>query len=54
MHLKDGENQYALIEISKNMDRFIVLPKVGDTDNIIMLDDLLRLFLNDIFTICLR
>ncbi|AUC76248.1 polyphosphate kinase 1 [Olleya sp. Bg11-27] len=51
MHMADSTNQYALIEISKNMDRFIVLPKDGETDNIIMLDDLLRLFLSDIFNI---
>ncbi|AXO79094.1 polyphosphate kinase 1 [Olleya aquimaris] len=51
MHMEGQDNQYALIEISKNMDRFIVLPKDGDTDNIIMLDDLLRLFLDDIFNI---
>ncbi|RAJ12045.1 polyphosphate kinase 1 [Olleya aquimaris] len=51
MKLKDETNQYALIEISKNMDRFIVLPKEGDKDNVIILDDLLRLFLDDIFNI---
>ena len=45
------DNQYALIEISKNMDRFVVLPKEGDKNSIIMLDDLLRYCLDDIFNI---
>ncbi len=51
MCLKSGLNQYALIEISKTMDRFIVLPNEGDKNYIIMLDDLLRYCLNDIFNI---
>ncbi|MDX1333919.1 MAG: polyphosphate kinase 1, partial [Robiginitalea sp.] len=32
------EKQYALIEIPREIDRFIVLPKVGDKDYIILLD----------------
>ncbi|WP_055437403.1 polyphosphate kinase 1 [Lacinutrix algicola] len=51
MSLGNGENQYALIEISKNMDRFVVLPKEGNKNSIIMLDDLLRYCLDDIFNI---
>ena len=51
MHLKTGKHQYALIEISKNMDRFIVLPQKDGKDYIIMVDDVLRLCLNDIFSI---
>ena len=43
--------QYALIEIPKTMDRFVVLPKKGDNNYIILLDDLLRYCLNDIFNI---
>ncbi|WP_034058345.1 polyphosphate kinase 1 [Lacinutrix jangbogonensis] len=51
MSLESGEKQYALIEISKNMDRFVVLPKEGNKNSIIMLDDLLRYCLDDIFNI---
>ncbi|MFB9054245.1 polyphosphate kinase 1 [Formosa undariae] len=51
MVLTSGDNQYALIEISKNMDRFVVLPMEGNKDYIIMLDDLLRYCLKDIFNI---
>jgi len=51
MSIENNENQYALIEISKSMDRFVVLPKEGDKNYIIMLDDLLRYCLHDIFSI---
>ncbi|WP_055446173.1 polyphosphate kinase 1 [Lacinutrix mariniflava] len=51
MSLEKNDNQYALIEISKNMDRFVVLPKEGSKNSIIMLDDLLRYCLDDIFNI---
>ena len=51
MSSKTGANQYALIEISKAMDRFIVLPNKGDSNYIIMVDDLLRYCLDDIFNI---
>ncbi|WP_417620279.1 polyphosphate kinase 1 [Oceanihabitans sediminis] len=51
MLMKSGENQYALIEISKAMDRFVVLPKQDDKNYIIMVDDLLRYCLDDIFNI---
>ncbi|MFP4846903.1 polyphosphate kinase 1 [Winogradskyella sp. PE311] len=44
-------DQYALIEISKAMDRFVVLPSRNNTNYIIMLDDVLRYCLNDIFNI---
>lgn len=46
-----GEKQFALIEIPKLTNRFIVLPKDGDNDYIIMVDDLLRYCLRDIFNI---
>ncbi|EGV42051.1 polyphosphate kinase 1 [Bizionia argentinensis JUB59] len=49
--MTNGENQYALIEIPKSMDRFVVLPKQGSNSYIIMLDDLLRYCLDDIFNI---
>lgn len=51
MVLENGEKQYALIEIPKAIDRFVVLPKKGDDNYIIILDDLLRYCLNDIFNI---
>ncbi|TYB73163.1 polyphosphate kinase 1 [Bizionia myxarmorum] len=49
--LANGSNQYALIEISKSMDRFVVLPKKDGKSYIIMLDDLLRYCLDEIFDI---
>ncbi len=51
MVLEDKEKQYALIEIPKSINRFIELPQKDGKDYIIMLDDLLRYFLNDIFNI---
>jgi len=51
MVLTNGKNQYALIEISKAMERFVVLPKQEDKNYIIMVDDLLRYCLDDIFNI---
>lgn len=51
MNLNSGHNQYALIEISKSMDRFIVLPEHEGKNYIIMLDDLIRYCLDDIFNI---
>ena len=48
---KITQNRYALIEINKAMQRFIVLPKKENADYIIMVDDLLRYCLNDIFNI---
>ena len=46
-----GKNRYALIEISKAMDRFIVLPSKNNANYIIMVDDLSRYCLDDIFNI---
>ncbi|MBQ0786687.1 MAG: polyphosphate kinase 1 [Oceanihabitans sp.] len=51
MVLTNNKNQYALIEISKAMERFVVLPKQKDKNYIIMVDDLLRYCLDDIFNI---
>jgi polyphosphate kinase len=52
MDLNNGKHhQYALIEISKSMDRFVVLPEQNGKSYIIMLDDLLRYCLDDIFNI---
>ncbi|WP_431157949.1 polyphosphate kinase 1 [Winogradskyella poriferorum] len=51
MSIKDSKDKFALIEISKAMDRFIVLPKKNGSDYIIMVDDILRYCLDDIFNI---
>nr|WP_299345089.1 polyphosphate kinase 1 [Allomuricauda sp.] len=45
-----GKNRYALIEIPKGIDRFVVLPKEGDKNYIILLDDLIRYCLDSVFT----
>ncbi len=42
--------RYALIEIPKGIDRFIELPKEGDKSYIIILDDLIRYCLRNIFS----
>ncbi len=47
---KTIEKRYALIEIPKGIDRFVVLPKEGDKNYIIVLDDLIRYCLDSIFT----
>jgi len=43
------ENRYALIEIPKGIDRFVVLPSEEDKNYIIILDDLIRFCLARIF-----
>jgi polyphosphate kinase len=44
------EKRFALIEIPKGIDRFVVLPKEGEKNYIIILDDLIRYCLDSIFT----
>ncbi len=44
------EKRFALIEIPKGIDRFVVLPKEGQKNYIIILDDLIRYCLDSIFT----
>ena len=44
------EKRFALIEIPKGIERFVVLPKEGDKDFVIMLDDVIRYCMNSIFT----
>ncbi len=48
---EDGkkEKRYALIEIPKGIDRFVVIPSEEDKSYIIMLDDLIRYSLGNIF-----
>lgn len=51
---KDGskKNQYALIEVpGKELGRFLVLPKVDDKEYIIILDDVIRFCLRNIFAL---
>ncbi len=46
---KNKENRFALIEIPKGIDRFVVLPKEGKKNYIIILDDVIRYCLRSIF-----
>lgn len=45
------EVRYALIEIPKTINRFVVLPSIGDKQYLIMLDDVIRYNLDNIFNI---
>src|ERR1700748_2338452 len=49
--IKDGKPTYALIEIPDNLSRFIVLPETNNLKFIILLDDIIRYSLEDIFFI---
>ncbi|MDX1470361.1 MAG: polyphosphate kinase 1 [Flavobacteriaceae bacterium] len=51
MTIDKNRNQFALIEIPKNIDRFVVLPAKNGSDYIMILDDLIRYCLNDIFSL---
>ncbi|WP_179352271.1 polyphosphate kinase 1 [Winogradskyella vidalii] len=51
MSSSEEKDQFALIEISSTMDRFVVLPSKGENNYIIMVDDILRYCLDDIFNI---
>ncbi|OBQ52563.1 polyphosphate kinase 1 [Tamlana sp. s12] len=51
MLMPDDTKQFALIEIPKSVNRFVVLPKQGEKFFIIAVDDLLRHCLGDIFNI---
>ncbi len=52
MDLLDQEAPlYALLEIPSTIERFVVLPKVGDSDYIMILDDIIRYHLDTIFNI---
>ncbi|WP_416442828.1 polyphosphate kinase 1 [Leeuwenhoekiella sp. A16] len=50
---KEGKEKplYALVEIPSTLDRFVVLPKIGDKDYIMILDDLIRFNLDVVFNI---
>ncbi|MCF7569118.1 polyphosphate kinase 1 [Sabulilitoribacter arenilitoris] len=51
MVMVDGSKQFALLEIPKSINRFVELPKEDDKSFIILIDDLLRHCLGDIFNI---
>lgn len=47
---KQNRFKYAIVEIPTNhINRFILLPKIGNNNYIIFLDDVIRLFLQQIF-----
>ena len=46
-----SEVRYAVIELPKTINRFVVLPPEGEKQFVIMLDDVIRLNLNKIFGI---
>ncbi len=48
---KTPEKVYALIEIPRNIDRFVVLPRKEGKDFVILLDDLIRYCMEIIFNI---
>jgi polyphosphate kinase len=51
MLMPEDQKQFALIEIPKSVNRFVELPKQGEKSYIILVDDLLRHCLSDIFNI---
>lgn len=51
MELLDDDKLYALIEIPKSINRFIVLPEEDGKNYIILVDDVLRYCLDDVFQI---
>jgi polyphosphate kinase len=51
MSSSKSKDQVALIEISSAMGRFVVLPSDGESNYLMMIDDILRYCLDDIFYI---
>lgn len=49
--MKSGDVRYAIIEIPPAINRFVVFPKEGEKQYIIMLDDVIRYNLHSIFNI---
>jgi polyphosphate kinase len=49
--LNDKEIRYAIVEIPKTINRFVVLPSSSDKQYIILLDDVIRYSLDHIFNI---
>ncbi len=48
-NIKKGKVKYALIEIPESLDRFLVLPETNNLKFIILLDDIIRYSLDEIF-----
>ena len=48
-HQKKSKAKYALIEIPESLDRFLVLPETNNLKFIILLDDIIRYSLDEIF-----
>jgi polyphosphate kinase len=48
---KNKKSRYALIEFPDNLSRFVVLPETNNLKFIILLDDIIRYNLEDIFFI---
>ena len=48
-NIAKGEKLYAVIEMPKEVDRFVVLPPEGEKQNLMMLDDLIRYHFHLIF-----
>jgi len=51
MVLPNNKQQYALVEIPKSLKRFVELPSKHSKKQIIMVDDVIRYHLDDIFSI---
>ncbi|SEP59471.1 polyphosphate kinase 1 [Flavobacterium urocaniciphilum] len=49
--LNDKEIRYAIVEIPKTVNRFVVLPSNSEKQHIILLDDVIRYNLDNIFNI---
>ena len=49
--LENDEVQNAIIRFPRNLDRFVILPSESNEQNIIMIDDIIRFHLKDIFKI---
>lgn len=47
----DEKPLYALLEIPNSLERFVVLPRVGNADYVMILDDIIRYHLDTIFNI---
>jgi len=51
LELNNDEVRYALIEIPKNINRFVVLPSEDEKQYVILIDDVIRFKLKNIFNI---
>ncbi|MBE8728147.1 polyphosphate kinase 1 [Flavobacterium sp. KB82] len=51
LELENEEVRYALIEIPKNINRFVVLPSDDEKQYVILIDDVIRFKLKNIFNI---